>query len=290
MKKYNNLGELLIDYRKHRKISQLDFAALLDIDVRTVIRWEKNESLIKVEKEKLLIENFGIPHQVIRNLNTDKPLSIYFDFQKWAYSLSFLSAMVTSSWAFNRKLEIETDRIETLSKDDDFRAVTFIQENQNNCETIKEDVLKSATKILPELNLVMYGQSGYHGGHISILPLKYESFLELRDKKKTEKQITFRDLNSDFDQKPLVFYYYSLYANSLDNTYYLMNKLLMYFKTRKYKNYIVAGISYRYPKVDRLKEMGLKIIWEEEIKEDCERKATFLAGDLDEFLFDESTE
>lgn len=287
MKKYTNLGELLIDYRKHRKISQLDFAGLLDIDVRTVIRWEKNESLIKVEKEKLLIENFGIPHQVIRNLNTDKPISIYFDFQKWAYSLSFLSMMVTSSWEFNREREIETDRIETISKDDDFKAITFIQENQKNCETIHENVLKAAAKILPELNLVMYGQSGYHGGHISILPLKYETYLELYNKTKTEKQLSIKDLNSDFDQKPLVFYYYSLYANSLDNTYYLINKMLMYFKRRKFKNYLLAGISFRAAKIERLKEIGLKVIWEEQIKEDCERKATFVAGDIDDFLFAE---
>jgi transcriptional regulator with XRE-family HTH domain len=287
MKKYNTLGELLIDFRKHRQISQLDFAALIDVDARTVIRWEKNESLIKVEKEKLLIENFGIPHQVIRNLNTDKPISIYFDFKKWVYSLSFWSSIITSSEEFKKYTDWETDRIEPISKSDDIKFISFIQKNQKNCEPIREEVIKAAAKILPDLNLVLYGHSGYHGGHISVLPLKYESFLQLRDKEIVENQISIKDLNSVFDQKTLVFYYYSLYANSLDNTYYLMNKLLTYFKNRKYNDYIVSGISYRYPKIDRLKEMGLKVVWEEHIKEGCERKATFLAGDLDKFLFGE---
>jgi transcriptional regulator with XRE-family HTH domain len=285
MKKYFTLGELLIDYRKYRNISQLDFAGLLDVDVRTIIRWEKNESLIKVEKEKLLIKNFGIPHQVIRNLNTDKPIAIYFDFQRWVYSLSFLSRMVTSSWEFNKETEFETDRIETLSNDEDIKFISFIQKNQKIGESINKEVVIRAAKILPELNLVLYGHSGYHAGHISILPLKYETFLQLRDKKKLENQISIQDLNSDFDAKPLVFYYYSLYANSLDNTYYLMNKLLCYFKKQKYEDYILAGISYRQAKIDRLKEMGLQVVWEENIKENVERKATFVAGNIDEFLY-----
>jgi transcriptional regulator with XRE-family HTH domain len=285
MKKYLTLGELLIDFRDYRNISQLDFAGLLDVDVRSVIRWEKNESLIKVAKEKLLIENFGIPHQVIRNLNTDKPISIYFDFERWAYSLSFLSRIVTSSLEFKKEREIETDRIETISKSEDIKFITFIQKNQEISETVNEEVVRAAAKILPNLNLVLYGHSGYHAGHISILPLKYESYLQLRDKKKLENQISIKDLASNSDLKPLVFYYYSLYANSLDNTYYLMNELLSHFKEQKYADYILAGISYRQAKVDRLKEMGIKVIWEENMKESGERKATFVAGNLDEFLF-----
>jgi transcriptional regulator with XRE-family HTH domain len=285
MKKYLTLGELLIDFRNYRNISQLDFAGLLDVDVRSVIRWEKNESLIKVAKEKLLIENFGIPHQVIRNLNTDKPISIYFDFERWAYSLSFLSRIVTSSLEFKKEREIETDRIETISKSEDIKFITFIQKNQEISETVNEEVVRAAAKILPNLNLVLYGHSGYHAGHISILPLKYESYLQLRDKKKLENQISIKDLASNSDLKPLVFYYYSLYANSLDNTYYLMNELLSHFKEQKYADYILAGISYRQAKVDRLKEMGIKVVWEENMKESSERKATFVAGNLDEFLF-----
>lgn len=287
MKKYTSLGELLVDYRANRKISQLDFAALLDVDVRSVIRWEKNESLLKVEKEKLLIEKFGIPHQVIRNLNTDKPISIYFDFEKWRYSLSFLSMVVTSSWQFNRHLEIATDRIHPLTEPKDFEFISFIQQIQNNLKPIREEVIKAAAKILPELNLVLYGQSGYHGGHISILPLKYESFLALKEKKISERELTVRDLNTDWGTSPLVFYYYSIYANSLDNTYYLVNKWLMYFKNKKFENYILAGISYQKNKVDRLGEMGLKVIWEELINEETQKKATFLVGDLNCFLFSE---
>ena len=289
MKKYNSLGELLIDFRIHRNMSQLDFAALLDVDARTVIRWEKNESLIKVEKEKILIENLGIPHQVIRNLNTDKPIAIYFDFNRWAYSLTALSKMVANSSEFISDYEFDTDRIQTISKDEDIEFIASIQKNQKNCEPLRTEVIKMAAKLLPELNLVLYGQSGFHEGHISILPLKYESFVKLREKTMRENELSINDLNSNSDQKTPVFFYYSLYANSVDNTHYIMNRLLSHFRNKKYKDYIFAGISYRQQKVDRAQELGLKVIWEELPDEGCESTAIFVAGNFDEFLFGDNT-
>ena len=288
MKKYNSLGELLIDFRIHRNMSQLDFAALLDVDARTVIRWEKNESLIKVEKEKILIENLGIPHQVIRNLNTDKPIAIYFDFNRWAYSLTALSKMVANSSEFISDYEFDTDRIQTISKDEDIEFIASIQKNQKNCEPLRTEVIKMAAKLLPELNLVLYGQSGFHEGHISILPLKYDSFIKLRDKTMRENELKLNDLNINNSDNPLVFFYYSMYANSVDNIHYIMNRLLSHFRNKKYKDYIFAGISYRQQKIDRAQELGLKVIWEELPDEGCESTAIFVAGNFDEFLFGEN--
>ena len=285
MKKYNNLGELLVDFRKHRSLSQLDFAAMMDVDARTVIRWEKNVSLIKVEKEKILTETFRIPHQVIRNLNTDKPISILFDFNKWAYALSDFTAFIPSVRDFKFDKEYETDSIKTLVTDEDFEFVTYIQKNQKNCEPVKKDVLKLAARLLPELNVVMFGSSGYHGGHISFLPLKYESYKQLYNRYIHENELTVNDLCRDKTEVPRVFYFYSLYANSHDHAHYLMNRLLRYFKLQHFKDYIFAGISFRETEVDKYKEMSLDIIWEEKRK-DCHATASFISGTLDKYLFE----
>jgi len=51
MKKYSNLGELLIDFRELNSLTQTDFAAKLGVDTRTIVRWEKNTTLIKPQKE-----------------------------------------------------------------------------------------------------------------------------------------------------------------------------------------------------------------------------------------------
>ncbi len=285
MKKYSTLAELLIDYRSHNNLSQLDMASMLDVDIRTVLRWEKNESLIKSEKEKDFVENLGIPHQVIRNLNTDKPISIYFDLKKRTYSFSGISRNVPEASWFNTDMEINTDRIQLISNDSDIKFITDIQEINKNTSPIKADLVKLAAKVLPDLNLVLRDHAGFYAGHISILPLKYDTYLKLREQQLKESDLMISDLATSFTEKPLVFYYYSLYADTMDNAYYLMNSLLSHFKRNKYKEYIFAGISYRAPKIEMLRQMGLKIIWEEAIEEEGDNISTFMEGNLDMFLF-----
>lgn len=287
MKKYHTLGELLVDFRKNRNLTQIDFAAMLDVDVRTVIRWEKNESLIKTEKERILIENLGIPHQVIRNLNTDRPIAVYFDFKRWLYSLTLLSSMVKSSKEFKTEHELETSRIETLKNNRDFEFITYIQKNQKNCTPLRKEVIETAARILPEINLVIQDQSGYHGGHISILPLRYEVYEAIRDQKMKENELRVQHLSSYMDDDPKIFYFYSIYSNSLDNTYYLINKMLFYFKKLVEVNYIFAGVTFQELKVERFKEMGFQVLWQKVVENHPEWTANFLSGNFNKFLFDE---
>lgn len=287
MKKYSTLAELLIDYREFHKLSQLDLAAKLDVDARTVIRWEKNESLIKLDKEKFFVKNLGIPHQVIRNLNTEKPIPIYFDLFRRVYSHSRISQNVSSNSNLLFDEDIDTDRIHLISKESDIEFITYIQKLNNNNRPIKAELIKKAAKILPELNLALYGQSGFCAGHVTVLPLKYNSYLKLRNQEINESDLNANDLNIDLTETPLVLYYYSLYAESVDNAYYLINRMIAHFKSSNYKDYIFAGISYRKRKIGLLKEMGLKTIWEKPIDEDGNDIATFMEGNLDLYLFGE---
>ncbi len=286
MKQYNNLGELLIDFRKHSKLSQLDFAAIMEVDARTIIRWEKNVSLIKVEKEKVLTEIFRIPHQVIRNLNTDTPISILFDFERWVYASSSLLAYIKNSKDFEWNIKLETQNIHQLTKNEDFEFIDYIHENQKNCNPLHSNVIKSAARLLPELNLVYYGNSGFHAGHISILPLKYESYLKIHNREMDENNLTESDLSRNRVDTPTVFHYYSLYANSYDSAHFLMNRLLYHFKTKKYANYIFSGITYRELMNERLKELGIEKIWTDENENDCPNSRTFCSGNFDEVLFE----
>jgi len=69
MKKYTSLGTLLIDFRAYKNMSQAELASKFDVDIRTIIRWEKNETLLKSDKEEDMVDITFIPYQVIRNLN-----------------------------------------------------------------------------------------------------------------------------------------------------------------------------------------------------------------------------
>ena len=80
MKKYITLGSILKDYRLHQGISQSELAANLDVDIRSVMRWEKNQTLLNSEKEEELARVTFIPYQVLRKLNAGNPIPTFYDF------------------------------------------------------------------------------------------------------------------------------------------------------------------------------------------------------------------
>ena len=287
MEKYQSFGKLLANYRKFYNLSLIELAAKLDVDVRTVTRWEKDESFIKADKEKDVVEILNIPHQVVRNLNTDYPIPVYYSIKLRTYSLSSLLAKpIGASW-YKSDLPREDNLIHSIDKDSDVEFVMDIQEINNNPKPIKADLVKEAAKLLPELNLMLTDQSGYYAGHISVLPLKYSSYTKLRERKMDEGALRCTDLSNNFNTTPLVFYFYSLYADSLENSYHLMNRLISYFRERKFEDYLFAGITFRENKVRLLREMGIKVIWKDTDEESGDVNCTFMEGDLDMFLFRE---
>ncbi len=285
MKKYSTLGEFLTEYRAYHRISQLDLAAKLDVDVRTVIRWEKNESLVKQEKEKEFVKKLGIPHQVIRNLNSENPIAIYFDFFRRVYSFSRLSQKVSSNSEFIMNPMIDTDRIRLISKEKEVEFITYVQQLSKNNQPLRPQLVMEAARILPDLNLVLYSHSGFCAGHVTVLPVKYSSYLKIRNQEMTEGNLNSSDLTFDLNNSPQVFYYYSIYAESIENAYFLINRIIEHFKKNKYKDYIFAGISYRRTKIDFLQEVGLNVVWEKQLEEGTENLATFMEGNLDNFIF-----
>jgi hypothetical protein len=118
-----------------------------------------------------------------------------------------------------------------------------------------------------------------------VLPLKYETYLKIRNREIKEGDLKTSDLEPDLSGNPIIFYYYSVYADSAENYYYIINRLLTYFQRNKFKNYIFAGISYRKPKIEFLLEIGLNNIWEEPVKKDSIDMASLMEGNFDEYLF-----
>ncbi len=285
MKKYTTLAELLIDYRDYHNLSQINLAAILEVDARTVSRWERNESLVKPDKEEDFVEKLFIPYQVVHNLNSETPLAVYYDIKTRTYSLTAIMTRPTGAMWYKTDFPVEDERISLLSRDTDVEFVADIQEMSKNPKPIQDGLIKMAAQLLPELNLVLHDQSGFYAGHITVLPLKYPAYEKIRKREMNENQLSPADLAGSLTGKPLVFYFYSLYADSLANSYYLMNRLLSYFKEHKFKNYLFAGITYRKLQMEIFREMGLKIIWQDEPKEGQGIGATLLEGDFDRFLF-----
>ncbi len=283
MKKYDTLGELLSGYRKLFRLSQPELAARLDVDTRTVIRWEKDETLIKPEKEKEVTERLNIPLQVIRNLNAADPISVYYDLRKRTYSLSTVMMRPESAAWYKIEFPEGDEHIRQLAGDSDTAFINDIQRMNLNQKPIQPQLIKEAAQLLPEVNLILEDRQGFYAGHISILPLKYDAYQKVRARKMDEGALSLDDLAHYPDEQPRVFYFYSIYADTVPHSYYLVNRMLAFFKEKQFRNYIFAGITYRQQKMEHLKELGLQVVWEEKLPEGNNR--TFMEGTLDMFLF-----
>jgi transcriptional regulator with XRE-family HTH domain len=286
MKKYKSLGELIKDYRLYNKMSKVKLAKMLNVDVRSITRWESEEKLIDPSIVEDVARKLFIPFQVIHNLNSKHPVPVYYNISNRTFALEFILTQLPSVFF---KYEMQNFKIETfpIIEDEDFEFLSSIQILNNNSNLINKNILRAAAKNLPELNFILKDQQGFYAGHVSMIHLKYSTYLKIRDKKMLESQIAFEDLETVINNEKLnVFYFYSIYADSLPNSFYLLHKILLFFKKRKLKKYIIAGISYREGKVKLLEEIGFKKVWVDRSYGEKEIMATFLEGDFEKFLED----
>jgi transcriptional regulator with XRE-family HTH domain len=264
LKKYTLLGELLVDYRKLNNISQAGFAAKMNVDIRTVIRWEANETLIKSEKEEELVEETFIPYQVIRNLNAMVAIPTYYDFRIRKYALAELSNKMPDAHWFKVQMNHTTKRMRRIAFDSDVdNILKYTQFEYKQAKPVSRELIKEALKRLPELNLIIFDHAGYYSGHSVILPINQTTFQKLKNREIVEGQLTENDL-VDFRKEPVpVFHAFDLTADCNENMYYLIGTILRFFQEISHKNYLYSSITARYDSYEINEQIGMKIVWED---------------------------
>lgn len=262
MKKYNEIGDLLIDYRKVNRISQAEFAARLNVDIRTVQRWENGSTLIKPEKEEDIVNETFLPYQLLRNLNASVPIPTYFDFSLRKYSLSEVTNKLPNAHWFKDNIDIATKRIRPLDyvTDIDY-IVKYMQFHKKVTRSLK-DVIKEAVRLLPEMNLIITDDSGYYSGHSLIFPLKPEAYEKLRSREISEQELTVNDLISHRKLDRPIFFAFDITADSNDNIYYISSQLLRFVRDKPNQKYLFCSIPFRYDNLEVSDQLGLKIVWE----------------------------
>jgi transcriptional regulator with XRE-family HTH domain len=289
MKKYHSLSELIIEYREFKNITQQDLSVLLNVDTRTISRWEKGDSRIHPDKVDDVVEALFLPHQVLQNLNSEQPIAIFYDLESRTYSFSLIGTNIADAELFRAEMPVEEERIHVLSADEDVEFINGIQALRTDNNPLDAKLIKSAAEFLPELNLVLFDQAGFYAGHVSFLPLKNESYEKIKVKHMRESELTLDDLEMQESEEVKVFYFYSLYADSISHAYYLMNRVLEHFKKNHFKNYIVAGTAYHEIGVNVHREMGLKAIWEEKQDIPANPIRVLMEGNYDMYLFGKMT-
>ncbi len=288
MKKYSNLGELLIEYRKLNEISQHDFAASLDVDVRTIQRWEKNITLVKHEKEADLIEATFLPYQLIRNLNAVKPIPTFYDFRIRKYSLSELNNELPDVNSIKQSMDLSVDLIRNIDIQSDLHYVNrYIKSQYENMNIVSQDVLRQAILLLPNLNMLMVDLGGYYAGHILTLPISQQAFEKIRSRSLSNSELEISDLVDHRTQKKPIFYGYSITADSNSGAHYIMGLALKYFRNSNLKDYVYCSLTNRYDSAIMNSILGLQMIWEENqdmYKNQSLSPVRFIEGNFQDFF------
>ena len=264
MKKYTSLGDLIIDFRSLNSTSQADLAAKFDVDIRTIIRWEKNETLLKPDKEEEMVNITFIPYQVIRNLNAPVSIPIYYDFDLRKYSLSELSNELPDPNWMKSKMEYGTERLRAIkygSDIDDIIKCSLVQKHIS--KPIRKDLIYRAIELLPELNLIIFDTSGYYSGHCVFFPLSQASYQKIRNKTLKEEDLSEENFVNYKNEDTPVFYAYDISADCNENIYYITGAIMRFLKDLTNKKYLFASYTSRHDTYEINEKLGATMVWED---------------------------
>lgn len=289
MKKYHSLGELIRDYRDVYDISQIDFAIKTGVDIRTIQRWEKDETNIKVDMELEFVKATLLPFQLIRNLNTHETIPTYYDFKIRKYSLSTWTNDFPEALLLKYKSKESTNRFRTIDVEKD---LDYVMEYMHFAKGKRRDIykkLKAAIILLPELNLIINDQHGNYSGHSIMLPISLTDFNSIKNKEIEIQDLTINSFVNPKTQETPVFLNLDVTADCNDNFYFLLNQIFQYFKRFPNQNYIYSNFLHRYDSKEFDKQVGLDVAWEEPVSEDAPiwtGPNRFLVGNFNSFLKD----
>ena len=288
MKKYNSIGELFIDYRKFNNLSQTDFANLINVDLRTVQRWEKDLTLIKSEKEEDIVLATLLPYQLVHNLNATIPIPTFYNFKTRKYSLSGQTIELPKLGWYLDQIDIESNNLRTIDFDYDIKHLEqFIDSQKRDNTYVNYDLIKEAIRLLPELNFVFTGKSGYYAGHCIVLPINEATYEDLKTRKISNKDLRASNLINYKNLERPIFYRYDITGDSNDSVFYIMAKFFRFFRIMENKNYLFCGYTERDDNYKLNLQVGLNIVWEDEILQkelELDYPPRFLEGDFNAYL------
>lgn len=262
MKKYNAVGELLTDYRRINKISQAEFAARLNVDIRTVQRWENGVTLIKPDKEDEIVMETLLPYQLVRNLNASVPIPTYYDFSLRKYSLSKLTNKLPDVFWFKKNINVASNRVRPFDYETDIDNVVKYMKFHKQVNRNLREVIRESARLLPEMNLIITDDSGYYSGHTLIFPIKPETYENLKTRKMQDVDLTVRDLIQHRKLDRAIFFGFDITADSNDNMFFINSHLLRFLRDIPNQDYLFCSITNRFDNFEINEQVGLKIIWE----------------------------
>ncbi len=197
MKYFNNLGDLLKEYRELFSLNQEDFAEQLDTNLKTYQRWERNEHPAKEENLFKISQITWIPLHVTKTVNAGMPIYYSVKKRKWSPTKLeskkyFFPELLTPTppdddGLFIRFAPLDSEEVIKLVKESDRN----IYPSQNS---FRIDTAYRAHQIAPELNFVVYDLADLVVGHQVCLPLSQTTYAKIKNGQMAEGDILPKDI------------------------------------------------------------------------------------------------
>jgi len=287
MKKYVSLGQLLKEYREVYAISQAEFADMLNADIRTIQRWENDQTHIKTEKEVDLAEATLLPFQLIRNLNSSETIATYYDFKTRKYSLSALGNEIPDGQWVKMQMGKSTDRMRTLDADLDLSYIMAYMKIPGEKRNELHRILKLAAQYYPEINLIITDDLGNYAGHSIVFPITFEAYQKLKNRTLKKEDLRVADVDKSARSSFRYFFQFDLTTDCNDNLFYVLGRGLSYFKGLTASDYLYVSRIKRPDSYALGEQLGLKIVWEipsEDSSDIFALPTRFLEGNFSAFL------
>ena len=287
MRQYHSLGELLVDFRVFSELSQAELASKFDVDIRSIQRWESDQTLIKPDKEEDIVNLTLFPYQLIRNLNAAVPIPTYYDFRINKYALTELTEKLPEASWFKDQMDNFTGRIRRFDYEKDYEYILKYMHFHKSFPNNIRQVIQESIRLIPEMNLIVTDESGFYSGHSLVFPISKRTYERLKSKEISENEITLTDLANYKNQDQIILYGFDITADCNDNIFYLFNQLFRFFRDLRNQNYLYCCTSLRYDSYKLITEFGLKIIWYKDKEKNnlgLEFYRHFQEGDFKKFL------
>ncbi|MBU3948065.1 MAG: helix-turn-helix domain-containing protein [Proteobacteria bacterium] len=244
-KLYKSLGSLIKEYRQWREINQETFAESIRISVRELQNWEANRRRVRIENLHDISEFTGIPMQALVALNADQP--VWYSLRKRLVAYSSMEEAQFSSHELFRPSEKAEDH--TLLK-----KVTITTEKHMDMilschrdlyctkRPLRKDVIRTATGILPNVNIIIFDSWGHYVAHRICLPITIDVYQAMKKQKTLEDYLASEMITDIIAKGEGVFFNYSTFAANISASYKLtLDGIRALSKLKRKEKYLIAG-------------------------------------------------
>ncbi len=242
---YKSLGSLIKEYREWREISQETFAELIKISVRELQNWEANRRRARIENLHDVSELTGIPMQALVALNADQP--VWYSLRKRFFTYSLIENAQFSSKELFISGKISEDctliKTATISTEKQIDMILSCHRDLYGTKNpLQKDIIKAATGIVPDLNIIVFDYWGHYVAHRICLPIKTDIYQVLKKQNVLENYLTTEMISDIIALDEGVFFLYSTFSSNISTAYRLISGDIRVLSKIKHKdNYILAS-------------------------------------------------